>query len=759
MARNCTGKRLVLSFLVGLMFTFAGCSGNRGNEDSTGSVDLAVMALSAEDAVAVTVAITGPGISPPITVALAKFNGGWGGHIKKIPAGLDRTFTLSATDSEGTELFHGEATGVTITPNQTVSVVITAQQVAPAIPKHNSAPIIDALVASAVTVAPGDVVSLVVTAHDPNPGDTLTHTWSADSGTLSAVDTAATTWTAGASDGDASVSVEVRDSHNAKAKMSIAISVVTGHGQGKATIAVALNTWPAIAEVVAAPARIDAGGTLVLDVVATDGDGDTLSYAWTSDCSGAFSSTTAKSPSFTMPGAAAGSSCTFTVQVDDGKGGSNVGSITIPTGPEPVLDLPPQVQSAYQSAEKVSAGDTVTMSVQAVDPNGTALVFAWSTTLGALGEPTTTGGTSTIMWTAPTPFAEGASIQVTITDATGQATVQAFDLQTAAPTWQWVSGPSLASSAAASQCWAAPGGEVFVVASRYGSTGQVPESWIYHLHSGIWSTALHFTDANLGTVFGTSTSDIYASVYRCPGGWGSCGAGEESMIWRFDGSSWSQMAIPNIGQNGIRSVRGQANDIYASYTAGILHYDGTSWSVASTTGSVDYGALAYLAPNEIYVLGCWGYHAWNGTTWTDYPGFDFCDVGGAFGLRAGDGALQLWAEGNNNFSNGIRAWQFVESPQGSMMGSWGSKYGTYINDYSGAYGTGSGIWAGGPNDFWVVGTYNNHAEGRIWHWDGTDWTRQLTAETITSPALGIWGTSPSDIWVVVADGRMLHYGN
>jgi hypothetical protein len=758
MVSSCDSKRSIV-FLVGLMLALGGCGSRDHGGTATGSVDLAVMALSAADVVAVTVTITGPGIVDPINVALAPTNGVWGGTIDEIPAGLDRTFALSATDALGAELFHGQATGVTIDSEQPVSVAITAQQVAPAVPTYNAAPIIDALVVSAVTVAPGGAVSLTVQAHDPNPGDTLAYAWSANSGTLSSATAAATTWTAGASVGDALINLEVGDPNNAKAKVSLTVAVMSGYGHGKATIAVTLNTWPVIASVVADPARIDVGQTVVLDVTATDTDGDTLSYAWTSDCAGSFSSTSAKSPSFTMPGVPAAGSCTFTVQVTDGKGGSNLGNITIPTGPGPVFDLPPEVRSAYQSVEKASAGDAVTLSVQAVDPNGTPLGFAWAATVGSLGAPTTVGGTSTIVWTAPTPFTTPATIQVTITDATGRATIQPFEVRTTVPTWQWVAGPSLASGAAASQCWAGPSGEVFMMAGRYGNTGQVPESWLYQLKAGVWSTALHFTDANAGPVFGTGASDVFWASYRCPGGWGSCGAGEGPAMWHLTGASWAQMTLPSIGQNGIQSMRGGVNDVYASYGSGILRYNGVSWSVASTSGSVGYGPLAYVSPGEIYTLGCWGYQAWNGTSWTNYPGFDFCDVNGAFGVRTGAGALQLWAEGNNNFSNGIRAWQFVESPQGSTMGSWGSKYATYINDYYGNYGGGSAIWASGPNDFWVVGGYNNNTEGRIWHWDGTTWTRQLTSETITPSVQGIWGTSPTDVWVVVADGRLLHYSN
>jgi hypothetical protein len=132
-------------------------------------------------------------------------------------------------------------------------------------------------------------------------------------------------------------------------------------------------------------------------------------------------------------------------------------------------------------------------------------------------------------------------------------------------------------------------------------------------------------------------------------------------------------------------------------------------------------------------------------------------------VRTSDGSLNLWTIGANNFANGILAWRFTESSKGSMTGSWGSKYGTYINDRSASgHGQGTGIWASGPNDSWAVGLfgyYGDTPEGRIWHWDGVNWTRQLTSTTITSSTNSILGTSATDIWVTLADGRLLHYTN
>jgi hypothetical protein len=387
------------------------------------------MALSASDVANVTVTISATDIPNPIVVALVASGGMWGGTVSQIPAGSNRTFTLSARDPAGVEQYRGTAIGVTIAAGQTTTIVITAQQVTPPPPHNNAAPVIDALVASALTVAPGSAISLAVTAHDPNPGDTLSYAWSAAAGTFTASSAPSTNWTAPPTAGTVHITIDVQDQLNAHATMSLDVVVVAGYGQGAASITVSLNTWPVVSDVSADPARVDAGQTVALNVAATDSDGDALSYLWNCDCQGSFSDTTVSSPSFTLTAVPTSNACTFTVTVEDGKGGSDTGSLAIAAGPLPAVAVPPAILSAYQSTSSADAGQAITMSVQAVDPNGGALSFAWTATQGALGQPSTTGSTSQIAWTAPTPFTASATIQVTVTDAMGQVTVEALEVE------------------------------------------------------------------------------------------------------------------------------------------------------------------------------------------------------------------------------------------------------------------------------------------------------------------------------------------
>jgi hypothetical protein len=743
-----------------MLFALSGCGlGENAAEVPGGQAEVSVLNLTANEVTNAIVTITGPGIANPIVVPLAITHGKWTGIISQIPAGIDRLFTLSAQDVTGVELYRGEASGVTILPGQLVTVVLNAQQVTAPVPYSNAAPVIRSLVASAVTVAPGNIINLTVAAYDPNPGDTLTYVWTAEDGTFASPDLPMTTWTAPASGATIKITIDVHDQKNAHAKMSLDILVVVGNGQGKADVTVNLNTWPVVSELSSDPTRIEAGQTTVLDLVATDSDGDAITYAWTSDCLGTFSSTNMANPSFTLTAVPANNTCTFTVVIHDGKGGTDTGSLLVAAGSAPIVELPPVVVSAYQSAERAATGDTITFQVKANDPNGTAVTFAWFASEGTLGTPNTTGGTSRIVWTAPTSFTSPTTIRVNITDANGQETVQGMTVNPLLPSWQWVTAPPLPANFTAGRIWTAPGNELFVSAETAYVNGQIPEARIYHFKSGVWTMDFRMTGAQIsgGPLFGTSPTDVFAVPYQCAGGYGACGPTAGSMIWHYDGSQWVEQSIPGIGTNGnIQHMAGEANNVYATYGTGILRYNGTSWSVASTSGDVGYGPLAYVGPNEIYTLGCWGYQYWNGTTWTNRRGFDFCDVGGAFGVRANDASLQLWAEGNNNFANGIRAWKFVENPKGSMEGSWGSKYGTYINDVQ-AQGYGSGIWASGQDNFYVVGNFNNYTEGRIWHWDGITWTRELASTTLTSEAVAVHGTSALDVWVLLRDGRLLHY--
>ncbi len=216
--------------LVGALVVFltSGCGGpaSDASDRPTGSASVVISALGAGDVTSATVSITATDISVPITATLGSSNG-WQATIGDIPAGTGRTFTLSATDSSGNELYHGETDNVTITTNQTQSVVIVAQQDSRAAGFTDAVPIIDLAQASANTVAPGAVVNLNVAAHDPDPGDTLTFKWTASAGVFASPSAPSTNWTAPTALGTYPITISVTDSKQETTTATLQLTVAT----------------------------------------------------------------------------------------------------------------------------------------------------------------------------------------------------------------------------------------------------------------------------------------------------------------------------------------------------------------------------------------------------------------------------------------------------------------------------------------------------------------------------------------------------
>ena len=431
----------LLSLVIGaalVTLSLSGCSERTNGQAFGGAQVKTYVQLPPGNAYSVTVTITGDGITDPIVVPLTQVGGQWVANLSDIPAGTNRTFTLSVRDASGTEIYSGVATGVTITSGQTASVSIGGQQTNAPPATGNASPVIDALIASSIGVVAGATVSLSVTAHDPDADDTLSYLWSSPSGVFDSANTSATNWTAPETDGTYRITVQVQDNHGAQATMPLDVTVRTETDAGStATIAVSLNNWPVVSEVTSTKGRIDVGDTTTLNCTATDADGDPLTYTWSTDsgCAGTFSASNVKSPTFTLGATLpSGGTCAFSVTVSDGRGGTGTGSLTITAAAAPPVLVPPQIMGSSQSAQSAVAGQTVTLWVLASDPQNTAMTFAWSAPRGTFGTPADLGaGSEQVVWTAPLNFVADIQIQVTITDAGNASTVQSFTIAKTAP--------------------------------------------------------------------------------------------------------------------------------------------------------------------------------------------------------------------------------------------------------------------------------------------------------------------------------------
>jgi hypothetical protein len=148
-----------------------------------------------------------------------------------------------------------------------------------------------------------------------------------------------------------------------------------------------------------------------LSVTASDSDGDSLAYAWTSTCDGTFDQAASTNPVFTLATFPAGFYCSFTVVVSDGQGGQ---AVTTVVG---VADHLPVISDTTLSPAEMILGQPTMLSATASDPDGDALTFAWSRSCqGSLDDSTSRTPRFTL---SAKPASGHCSFTVTVTDARG----------------------------------------------------------------------------------------------------------------------------------------------------------------------------------------------------------------------------------------------------------------------------------------------------------------------------------------------------
>jgi hypothetical protein len=403
-----------------------------------GSANVSVQALSAVPLGQVTVTISGPALYAPKPVILSPqgSGGSYGALISSLPVGSNYTFTVSASDTSNTLAYVGQATNVAILHNHVTTVVITAQPATPPAPFANTVPIIDSLVVSSTNIAPGETITAKVQAEDLDPGDSITFVWSGSPavGSFSADSAATTMWTAPATEGDVTLTISVKDTHGAVTAASMVIHVSNANGTGQADVNVKFNNWPVVTDVLATPGWITRGAPTALSVTASDSDGDALTYLWStgSTCAaGTFTGATSATPSFTLPASAADTYCEFDVAVSDGHGGTSHGTVFLPVG-APVSIVAPAIVDAAQSALVVDPSATVSLFVEAMDPQASAMTFVWSASAGSLSGQSDTGTTSQVSLTAPATGSTDLVVSVVVTDAVGASKKYDFSVHTAA---------------------------------------------------------------------------------------------------------------------------------------------------------------------------------------------------------------------------------------------------------------------------------------------------------------------------------------
>jgi hypothetical protein len=232
------------------------------------------------------------------------------------------------------------------------------------------------------------------------------------------------------------------------------------------------------------------------------------------------------------------------------------------------------------------------------------------------------------------------------------------------------------------------------------TAGDDPTSAMLHFDGQAWTEQLTAPNKRVLGVWGSGPTDVFAV------GFNSISAGPGGLLFRYNGSSWTQMEDPSVPDPAYLGVWGSSgSDVYAvgeyfdsQDNTLVSHFDGASWT------QVVLDDPDYTIATDVH-----------GTSATDVYVVGYFFPEDAYFVRHYDGS----------------AWT-VASFEGGVL---------------------SGVWANAPNDVFAVGF--DGIGGFILHSDGSAWSR-MTVPPATNGLGDVWGSSSSDVYAVGGE-TILHY--
>lgn len=217
---------------------------------------------------------------------------------------------------------------------------------APPTPGGNQPPVVSSLAAAQMSVYPNGNTEIRCDASDPN-GDQVSFKWACTGGSFTRVGSIVT-WKAPEAYGTYDVTVTVEDGKGGSAQASL-------------TMTVGANQNPLISSLVANPSGILYGSSTTITCIATDPDGDVVTYSW----SPSGGSVTGVGEKVTWIAPNKGGDFSITVIVSDGKGGETTGNVMVTVSAAtrtvtiyPVAEETGTVRSdGYRDTSRTMAGD------------------------------------------------------------------------------------------------------------------------------------------------------------------------------------------------------------------------------------------------------------------------------------------------------------------------------------------------------------------------------------------------------------------
>jgi hypothetical protein len=238
--------------------------------------------------------------------------------------------------------------------------------------------------------------------------------------------------------------------------------------------------------------------------------------------------------------------------------------------------------------------------------------------------------------------------------------------------------------------------------------------------------------------------------------------GSRNEVFGWNGHGWVRASVPEPGrQSGLSAIScpSAGNCLAVGFTSGarghhggaeVLHWNGTTWSVATAPARIAGLAALSCAPSGR----CWALSTstnrvvpWNGQQWGAPVTFSAFD--GLSGLSCLS-ATNCWAAGFYVKPNQInlynlvmhwngQTWSQVKVPQPPNGGN-------QLNAISCT--SASSCWAGGSDD-----TPAGRGRNELLRWDGTSWAQVPVpaGPFVNSEVLGLQCRVPGDCWAVGDD--------
>ena len=291
--------------------------------------------------------------------------------------------TLIVTDDGAGTLTDTVTVRVTVRPNQAPTASITT---------------------TPATVNGRGAVTLTATANDPEMGD-LTYVWtSSGGGAFTDASALSTTWTAPAA---------IADTQNITLTLTVT-DAGDAFTTGTLQVEVRANQAPQ-APVLPASIMVNGGGSVSLDGTAMDPEGDTLTYAWTSNGGGRFANAAAPVTTWTAPAKTnAIQSIVLTLTVTDNGVGKLVDTATVSVAVP--ANEPPRA-SITSAPDTVNGRGAFMLTATASDPELDVLTYKWTSSGGGSFDNDRALNTT---WTAQaaTGTSQNVTLTLTVSDAT-----------------------------------------------------------------------------------------------------------------------------------------------------------------------------------------------------------------------------------------------------------------------------------------------------------------------------------------------------